>query len=363
MKTQAAIYFGGDPKVTIADIELEDPRSNEVLVRVKAVGICHTDIGMMSPDPFIPDPIVLGHEGVGIIEKKGKNVKGLELGDAVILSIDHCEACHSCKSGNPSYCENMMKLHFSGRRADGSSPISFDKKPVNAVFFAQSSFSSYAIAPSRAVIKIANDLPFELMAPLGCGIQTGAGTVLNIMEPQAGQGIAVFGVGTVGLSAIMAAKISGCHPIIAIDTNAERLSLAAELGAHKTINPENEDPIAVILTKTNGRGIEYSFDTTGQAFVIRQAVDSLFKNGLCVMAAGHGDVTLDGFSIVLGKTIRGTLEGGGDPQIFIPHLIELFKAGKLPIDKIVTCFPFSKINDGLSALAQGRVIKPVLIMP
>lgn len=362
MKVQAAIYPDPNGDLIIDEVTLEEPRCDELLVRIVAGGICHTDLGMMSPDAFVPLPIVLGHEGVGVIESVGKDVKDFARGDRVLLSIDQCGSCSACHTGSPAYCEEMLLRHFSGGRPDGSSPISYKGKRMGGAFFAQSSFATYAIAPARAAIKVDDDVPLELMAPLGCGVQTGAGTVLNIFKPQSNQGVAVFGVGTVGLSAIMAAKYAGCDPIIAIDKNLERLDLAKDLGAHVCIDATTENPVDVIRAKTKGRGIEFAFDNTGSATVIRQAMDCLFKNGVCAIATAHGDITLNGLDILLGKTLRGTLEGDSVPRTFIPFLVDLYRQGHLPLEKLVTFYPFSDIHKALDDARTGKVIKPILRM-
>lgn len=363
MQVKAAIYRGGTGPLDMTGVDLDGPRPHELLVRITACGICHTDLGMMSDEPFVPVPIVLGHEGAGIVEAVGSKVTDCQPGDRVLLSIDHCGTCHSCSSGHPAYCEEMLLRHFSGGRpSDNSSPITQDGERVNGMFFAQSSFATHAVAPARAAVKVADDVPLDLMAPLGCGIQTGAGTVLNIFKPEPGMGVAVFGVGTVGLAAVMAAAYAGCDPIVAIDLKDDRLALAAELGAHVTVNPKKDNPVDVIKNKTNGRGIEFAFDNTGVPAVIRQAVDCLYKNGTCAVAAAHGEITVEGFEILLGKTLRGTLEGDSNPQSFIPQLIDLYRDGHLPLEKLATFYPFVDINTALEDAHAGRVIKPILQM-
>ena len=363
MKTQAAIYHGGaDVKVELREIDLEDPRDDELLVRLVATGICHTDIGIMQEEPFVPVPIVLGHEGAGIVERVGSAVTGFAPGDRVILSIDACGKCPSCHDDHPAYCEEMLQRHFSGGRVDGSSPLSSGGERLHGNFFAQSSFATYSVAPARAAIKVPEDVPLELMGPLGCGIQTGAGTVLNIFNAKASDSIVIFGVGTVGLAAVMAAKHAGCHRIIVSDLNTERLELAQELGATDVIKADEDDPVTVIQSLTNGRGVEYSFDTTGVKQVIRAALDCLHKNGTCAIAATFGDIEIDGFGILLGKTLRGTLEGDSNPQKFIPFLIDLYKKGELPLEKLVSFYPFSDINRALHDMHEGKAVKPILRM-
>jgi len=362
MKTKAAIYKGSKHGLVIEEIALELPRADELLVGIVATGVCHTDFGVMNENSFVPAPIVLGHEGVGIVEKVGEGVNEFVPGDRVLLTIDHCGNCSACHDNSPAYCEEMVLRHFSGGRPDGSSPISFNGERINGSFFAQSSFAQHAIAPARAAVKIDHDVPLELMAPLACGVQTGAGTVLNIFKPSKGQGVAIFGVGTVGLSAVMAAKYSGCDPIIAVDLNLERLELARELGASIVIDAANEDPVAVIHANTNDRGIEYAFDNTGSVSVIRQAIDCLYKNGVCAIAMAEGDIKLDGLQILMGKTLRGTLEGDSVPREFIPFLVDLYRRGHLPLQKLVKYYSFEDIHAAIDDAHHGRVIKAILRM-
>ncbi len=362
MKAKAAIFPDANGGISIDEVELESPRADELLVKITACGICHTDLSMMGPAPFIPLPVVLGHEGVGIVEKVGAEVTDFSPGDKVLLSIDHCGTCSACDIGSPAYCEEMMVRHFSAGRPDGSSPITYKGERMGGSFFAQSSFASHSIAPARAAVKMDDDIPLELMAPLGCGVQTGAGTVLNIFEPKAGQGIAIFGVGAVGLSAVMAAKYANCYPIIAIDKNAQRLELAKELGADVGINTQTHDALEEIQKITNDRGVEYSFDNTGAADVIKTALDCLHKNGTCAIANSQEELTINGFGILLGKTLRGSLEGNSVPRTFIPELVEMYRQGHLPLEKLVKFYPFEELETALADAHSGAVIKPILTM-
>lgn len=362
MKTNAAIYPNADGELFIDEVELESPRADELLVRISACGICHTDFGMMGPDAFVPLPLVLGHEGVGVVAQVGADVTEFQPGDKVLLSIDHCGTCAACDANSPAYCEEMMLRHFSAGRPDGSSPISYQGKRMGGAFFAQSSFANHAIAPARAAVLMDQNVPLELMAPLGCGVQTGAGTILNIFKPSPGQGVAIFGVGTVGLSAVMAAKYAGCKPIVVVDKNPERLALASELGADICVDARTHDPLLEIHRHTNDRGVDFSFDNTGSAAVIRTAMDCLYKNGVCAIATSEAELTVNGLDILLGKTLRGTLEGNSVPRVFIPQLVEMYQQGHLPLEKLVKFYAFEDIHTALEDAKSGAVVKPILRM-
>lgn len=344
----------------IEEVELEEPRADEIRVRMVAAGICHTDITMINTPERVPLPIVLGHEGAGVVERVGGAVTELEPGDHVVLSFGYCGHCSYCAKGSPYHCDHMHTLNFGGLRLDGTSPISQKGEPIQGMFFAQSSFATHVIAPARSAVKVPKDIPLERLAPLGCGIQTGAGTVLNIFQAPIGSSIAVFGSGSVGLSAVMAAKVAGCKEIIAVDLFENRLELARELGATHGINPEKENVVDRIKDMTGG-GVDFAFDNTGNGQVIQDAFESLNKRGQCAIAAGVDvELRLSGRDILFGKTIYGVIEGESVPRIFIPELIELYRQDRLPFDRMITHYDFKDINKAIEASKSGEVVKPVL---
>ncbi len=344
----------------IEEVELEEPRADEICVRMVAAGICHTDITMINTPERVPLPIVLGHEGAGVVERVGGAVTELEPGDHVVLSFGYCGHCSNCAKGSPYHCDHMHTFNFGGSRLDGTSPISQKGQTIHGMFFAQSSFATHAIAPARSAVKVPKDIPLERLAPLGCGVQTGAGTVLNIFQAPIGSNIAVFGSGPVGLSAVMAAKVAGCKEIIAIDLLESRLELACELGATQGINPEKVNVVDRIRDITGG-GVDFAFDNTGTAKVIEEAFECLNTRGLCAIAAAFGvDITLSGWDILLGKRIRGVIEGESVPRVFIPQLIELYREGRFPFDRLMTFYDFKDINSAIEASKSGEVVKPVL---
>jgi len=234
VKIRAAVSRDATRPPALETLDVEEPRDGEILVRIVASGICHTDINVHERDRS-PKPIVLGHEGAGIVERVGRGVTRLAPGDRVILSVNYCGECPSCRHNAHSYCYECLPRNFGGRRPDGSTPLTQNSAPINARFFGQSSFATYSLADERSAVKVPDDMPLEMMGPLGCGVITGTGSVINSLAVRPGQSIAIFGAGAVGLSAVMAAKIVGATRIIAVDVVPSRLELALELGATDAI--------------------------------------------------------------------------------------------------------------------------------
>jgi aryl-alcohol dehydrogenase len=361
--TAAVLREVGEP-LQLEEVELSAPGEGEILVRMRGVGVCHTDISAAHGIFPLPLPAVLGHEGSGVVEAVGPGVDSLAVGDHVALSFDHCGECRHCERGVPSYCELFAPLNYFGERMDGTVTMHQGDEEVHGNWFGQSSFATHAIASVHNAVKVADDLPLELLGPLGCGFQTGAGSVMNVLEAKAGEGIAIFGIGGVGLGALMAAKAIGCDPIIAVDLNPARLELAVELGATDTINPAETDDLLWRVQEIAAPGVHHSFDAVGAAPVIRQALESLRAPGHCVTVGFQGlehEITIDQGHLLLGRTLSGVIEGNADPQTFIPQLIELYREGKFPFDRLVKTFPFTEINAAFAASESGEVIKPVLV--
>ena len=362
MIIDAAVAHGSRQPLALEQVELDAPHAGEVLVRIVATGICNTDIGMIDHVP-LPWPAVLGHEGAGIIESVGEGVTGLKPGDHVILTTTSCGKCANCLNGQPSFCLSFQALNMSGgRRRDGSCTHQQHGTTIFGSFLGQSSFATYSLVTERSVIKIDKDLPLDVMAPFGCGIQTGTGAVLNTLKVQAGKSFAVFGAGAVGLSALMAAKIAGCGPIIAVDTKPERLALALELGATRVINPLEED--AVKALRADG-GVDYAVEATGIAAVMENAINALGFNGAAVLVgvASGQKVSIDPTAVQSrGLTIKGTLMAGRDavPALFVHQLIAFWKAGKLPVEKLIRYYDFAEINEAIAASKDGSAVKPIL---
>lgn len=363
MKIQAAVTDSQGAPFVVQDVEIEEPRADEVLVEIAAAGLCHTDLIVRDQWYPVPLPAVLGHEGAGVVARVGAGVTRVAAGDRVGLSFDSCGACPTCVTGRPSYCHDFFARNFGSTRPDGSTALSRDGAVVHSHFFGQSSFATHAIARERNVVKLPDDVPLELVAPFGCGIQTGAGGVLNALRPEAGTSIAIFGAGTVGLAAVMGALIAGCTTIIAVDIRPERLELARDLGATHVVDARDRDAVEAI-TAITGAGVNFSIESTGNAGVLRQAADALAPTGVCgiIGAPAFGtEVSFDVTSLlVAGRTVRGIVEGDSVPELFIPRLIDLWRQGRFPVERLMTGYDFDAIGEAVEDAEAGRVIKAVL---
>jgi aryl-alcohol dehydrogenase len=364
MIATAAVLREIDGPLVLEEVQLAELAADEVLVRMKGVGICHTDITAQDGTVPLPLPSVLGHEGSGVVEALGPDVTSLAVGDHVALSFDHCRECSVCDDGHPAYCEMFAPLNYFGTRLDGTTTMSQGDEEVHGNWFGQSSFATYAIASARNAVKLPDDVPVELMGPMGCGFQTGAGAVMNVLAPRAGESIAIFGLGGVGLAGIMAAAAIGCDPIIAIDVNPKRLELALELGATHALNPAETNDLLWDVQMLAAPGVHHALDAVGLATVTRQALEVLRTPGHAVTVGFQGrehEITIDQGHLLIGRRLSGVIEGDADPQTFIPQMIELYKAGKFPIEKLIKTFPFAQINEAIQASNDGDVIKPVLV--
>jgi aryl-alcohol dehydrogenase len=364
VKIQAAVSRDAARPPELETLEIEDaPRSGEILVRIVATGICHTDINVHERDRS-PKPIVLGHEGAGIVERVGPGVTRLVPGDRVILTVNFCGECPSCRVNAPTYCYECMPRNFGGRRPDGSTPLSQpDGSAINAHFFGQSSFATYAICDEKSAVKVPSDLPLEITGPLACGVLTGAGAVINSLAIRPGQSLAIFGSGAVGLSAVMAARIVGATRIVAVDVLPSRLELARELGATDAINASTSDPVAAIKEITRF-GVDFSFNTTRSPAVFTQALACLAPRGVAGFVGAPLEPWTPDLSLILqgGRSVRGILMGDASPGLFIPLLFEYYRQGRLPFDRLIRFYPFADIARAIADCEHGTTIKAVLRM-
>jgi aryl-alcohol dehydrogenase len=366
MKTIAAIAREPHADFSIEEIDLDHPRPGEVRVKIAGVGLCHTDL--IARDQFIPIglPAVLGHEGSGIVECVGEGVTKVRPGDRVVLGFSSCGRCARCEEHLPSYCREFPMLNYAGARPDGSSGVSIGGRPVSSNFFGQSSFAGYALAHERNVVKIeAADVPLEILGPLGCGVQTGAGGVMRALACPKGSTIAIFGGGPVGLSAVMGAVIQDCATIILVEPVAARRELGKWLGATHVINPAAGDVGAAIRAIVPD-GVEFAFETSGREAVVEIALASLASHGLLglVGVPPRPESTLSinlTALITYGHRIHGIIEGDSDLDGFIPELVELHRAGRFPFDRLIRTFPLDRINEAVAAQARGDCVKAVLI--
>jgi aryl-alcohol dehydrogenase len=368
MQITAALATANSTPLALDEVQLVEPGAGDILVRIVASGLCHTDLNAIAKAP-LPWPAILGHEGAGIVEKIGPGVTKVAPGDHVIMTTSSCGGCANCQAGQPSYCASFRELNMSGGyRADGGCSHTHHGKPVFARFLGQSSFATYSLTWERNVIKVDASLPLDVLAPLGCGIQTGAGAVLNTLKVRPGSNLVVFGAGAVGLSALMAAKLSGCAKLIAVDMVPWRLDLARELGATDVVNARDGDSVEAVRALTGG-GVDYAVEATGVEKVMEQAVASLGLNGTVVlvgMAGANASMRFNPTEVQSrNQTIKGSLMAGAGAiaDAFIPQLIGFWKAGQLPIEKLVHYYDFKDINQAIHDAHDGSAIKPILRMP
>ncbi|MCJ1688417.1 MULTISPECIES: NAD(P)-dependent alcohol dehydrogenase [Rathayibacter] len=365
MQITAAVAREPQAPLTIETLELDELHAGEVLVRMVATGVCHTDAIVRDQVYPTPLPAVLGHEGAGVVERVGADVTTVKAGDHVLLAAAYCGHCDRCRAGQMAYCDNLFAADFGGRRTDGSTSLSKDGETISSHFFGQSSFATYANVVEESVVRIDDDIPLEIVAPLGCGIQTGAGTVLNELKPGLNSTLVVTGTGAVGFGAIMAGRVAGCSKVIAVDIVPSRLDLALEIGATHVINTKDNDLTEEILRLTDGKGADYVVDTTARPEVLRKSADALGNRGTLVLvgAAKPGtEVSFEvGLSLVKGWTFKTVVQGSSVPQVFIPKLIELWREGRFPIDRLMRNYALDDINAGFEDSRTGAVIKPVVV--
>jgi aryl-alcohol dehydrogenase len=350
---QAAVLRKKGGPLRIESVEMEGPRDDEVLVRLVASGICHTDIDFCDDWEEADGAVVLGHEGAGVVELAGKRVKVVKRGDHVVLSYQSCGHCRQCRSGRPAHCMRLYELNFGFQRPDGTNGLR--RSGVRGHFFGQSSFATYSLATERNLVKVSKDLPLELLAPLGCGLQTGAGTVMNSLSVSRRESIAVFGTGAVGLAAVMASRLAKAEPIIGVDIKPKRLKLALKLGATHVIDNRHQD-VAAHIPSITGKGVDYVVETTGNPGMHQLAISVLNPHGVvALLTAEEGTDALPE-----GRRTLGIIQGDAVPQLFIPKLIKLYLTGKFPFDRLVKFYKFGDINRAIADAKRGNTIKPVL---
>jgi aryl-alcohol dehydrogenase len=366
MQIKAAVVRERSGPFLIDTLELCDPRPQELIVRVMATGMCQTDLHGRDGYFLSPYPAVYGHEGAGVVHTVGAAVRGFAPGDHVVMSFPWCGACPNCNQRRFSYCVHSRGLKMRGTRADGSTLLAKDGAPVYSAFFQQSSFGTYALTQERYAVKVRKDAPLEILGPLACSGQTGAGAVLNVMKPKPGDSIAIFGTGAVGLSALMAAKIAGCDPIVAVDVHESRLALARELGATHTIDHKSSDRVVDEVRAIASGGVRYSADTSALPAVLREAIESLLPGGTCVLlgsARRGNEVSIEMPFLQDGRILRGVVQGESVPKEFIPRLVDFIMEDKFPIQKMIKFYDFADINLAAQESSSGLAIKPVLRMP
>lgn len=365
MRITAAVLEEYDAPFVLQEVELQDPQDGEVLVRIVATGICHTDGLAQHADLPFPVPGVLGHEGAGVVEVVGRGVTTVEVGDAVVIAWPWCGECRPCLTGQPRYCDLLGPLLAGGGRLDGSTALRRDGRPLHSHFFGQSSFATHAVCRATSLVKAPATVPVERLGPLACGVSTGAGAVFNALRPGLGSSLVVYGAGSVGLSAVMAARNTGATSIVAVDLHDARLDAAKHFGATHVVNARTDDPVAAVKDLL-GAPADFALECTGNTKVVRQAIDSVGMLGTaCLIGGAPGGATFeaDHLTTLWGKRIVGMLGGEGTSRTLVAGLLELNAAGRFPYHELLQEFPFAQINEALAASYAGDVLKPVLRMP
>lgn len=362
-QVSAAVLREGASTFALETLTIDAPAAGEVLVRIAGVGICHTDLGIRHGVLPFPLPAILGHEGSGIVEQVGEGVTHLQPGDPVVLSFAACGRCSACGDAHPAYCSRSPLLNLSGSRAGAASAyVDARGSAVNGRFFGQSSFASHALVDASCAVRIPADVPVELMGPLGCGLQTGAGAIINVLRPKAGSSVVMFGAGAVGLAGIMAARAAGCGTLVAVDRHDARLQTALELGATHTINPERED-LDELLRGIARRGVDFSLECTGHPALLRKAVEILRPGGSCALVGtsrAGTELKVDAMTLLNGRNVHGVIEGDSVPAEFIPQLIAMWRSGAFPFDRLVRFYALEQINEAVADVEAARVVKAVL---
>jgi aryl-alcohol dehydrogenase len=363
--TAAVCRPGGDP-FRLEQLTVEDPRPDEVLVRFTAAGLCHTDLEVAAGRMPTPLPVVAGHEGTGIVEAVGSSVPGFGPGDRVVASFSFCGHCRNCLSGRPAYCPLHFPLNFGAQRADGSVGLrDGDGEPVHDHFFGQSSFAGYGLCRPSSLVRIADTaLPDHLLAPLGCGVITGAGAVWNVLRVEPGSTVAVFGAGAVGLSAVLAAVAAGASRVIALDVHPSRLDLATRLGATDVLDAAEGTGVEQVRELTDGRGVDFGVESTGLPGVMAQAVAALAPLGSAAIlgvAPDGADLRTNAFALLEGRSVTGSIVGHQAPAVLIPRILGLHAQGRFPLEAMIRTYPLDHINKAVDDVRSGTTVKAVLL--
>ena len=366
MRSKAAVLFEAGRPLEILDLDVEPPRAGEVLVRMAAGGVCHSDLHVMRGELSAPLPAVLGHEGAGVVAEVGPGVTSVRAGDAVIpLWRLSCGECEFCTGGRPALCAAGTRVRNTGLLPDGTSRFSLNGQPIK-YYAGVSTFAEYSVIPERALLKIPDGIPLDRAALLGCAVVTGFGAVVNAARIKPGDTVAVFGAGGVGLNVIRAAALSGAVTIVAVDVHDPKLETAGRFGATHSVNAAGgADPVHFVREVTGGRGVRFAFDVVGHPRTTRQAYDALARRGTLVVvgiAPTGQEASLPMTSLMYEeRTIIGSLYGSGSPRTDIPLLIDLYRAGKLNLDELLTrTYPLERINEAYDALGRGEVARSVV---
>ncbi|MFQ5795091.1 MAG: zinc-binding dehydrogenase [Candidatus Bipolaricaulia bacterium] len=362
---KAAVLYEPKTRLVVEDVEVEEPKPGEVMVRMVAGGVCHSDLHMVKGDLEIPLPAILGHEGAGIVEMVGDGVTTVKKGDHVIpLWRTSCGQCEWCLGGRPALCDVGFQIRSTGRLMDGTSRFRKGETEIKHAL-GVSTFASYSVMMEQAVVKIHDDVPLEIAALVGCGVITGVGAVINAAKVRPGSSVAVFGTGGVGLNVIQGAALVSAEKIIAIDLLDNKLALAQEMGATHSVNASRTEPVAEIKELTDGQGVDYAFEVIGLPETISQAVEALRKRGTAVIVGvsrREATIPLKTLPMVFEEqTVMGSLYGSSRPRIDVPKLLDLYMAGKLKLDPLLSrTYPLEQANEAFDALERGETARSVL---
>jgi len=367
MKTKAAVAWKAGSPLTIETVELDGPRAGEVLVEVKATGICHTDHFTLSgADPEGIFPSILGHEGAGVVVDVGAGVTSLKKGDHVIpLYTPECRQCKFCLSRKTNLCQSIRATQGRGLMPDGSSRFSLDGKPIFH-YMGTSTFSNYIVAPEIAMAKIREDAPFDKVCYIGCGVTTGIGAVLFTAKVEAGANVVVFGLGGIGLNVIQGAKLVGAGKIIGVDINPAREEMARRFGMTHFINPSEVDNVVDAIVQLTDGGADYSFECIGNTGVMRQALECTHKGWgrsiIIGVAPAGAEISTRPFQLVTGRKWEGTAFGGARGRTDVPRIVDWYMEGKIAIDPLIThTLPLADINRGFELMERGESIRAVVL--
>jgi S-(hydroxymethyl)glutathione dehydrogenase/alcohol dehydrogenase len=367
MKSRAAVAFAAGKPLEIVEVDLEGPRAGEVLVEIKASGVCHTDAFTLSgDDPEGAFPAILGHEGAGVVVEVGPGVKSLKVGDHVIpLYTPECRECDYCLHPKTNLCQAIRSTQGQGVMPDGTSRFSFEGKKV-LHYMGCSTFSNYTVLPEIALAKIRSDAPFDKVCYIGCGVTTGVGAVLFTMKVEFGSTVAVFGLGGIGLNVIQGAAMAGASRIIGVDLNPARVELATRFGMTDFVNPSDHDNVTQAIIDMTGGGVDYSFECIGNVKTMRQALECCHKGWgqSCIIGvAGAGqEISTRPFQLVTGRGWRGTAFGGARGRSDVPKIVDWYMEGRVKIDPLIThTMPLEQINDAFDLMHEGKSIRSVVL--
>ncbi len=366
MKTRAAVAFGAGKPLEICEVDLEGPKAGEVLVELKATGVCHTDAFTLSgDDPEGEFPVILGHEGAGIVVDVGPGVKGLKKGDHVIpLYTPECRECDYCLHPKTNLCQAIRSTQGKGLMPDGTSRFKLDGKPL-LHYMGCSTFSNYTVLPEIALAKVREDAPFDKICYIGCGVTTGVGAVVFQAKVEIGSTVAVFGLGGIGLNVIQGARLAGASRIIGIDLNPAREAMGRQFGMTDFINPKNVENVVDTIVQMTG-GVDYSFECIGNVKVMRQALECCHKGwgqSFIIGVAGAGqEISTRPFQLVTGRSWRGTAFGGARGRTDVPKVVDWYMENRINIDDLIThTMPLEKINDAFHLMHEGKSIRSVVL--